>query len=112
MPRRHIDFDAVRELGLELPDVVDASTHRGMALKLGGRLLACRAIHKSAEPNSLMVRIGHGERERLLAENPRAFYLTEHYRKAAAILVRLDRVSLTALRRMLERGWRHLMEKG
>ena len=110
MARRKVDFDAVREIGLELPDVVDATTGRGAALKLRGRILACKAIHRSAEPSSLMIRVGSVERERLLAADPAVYYLTDHYEKHGCILLRLDRVTRTALRNALKSGWRFVME--
>jgi hypothetical protein len=47
---RKADFALVREIALALPDVKDATTPRGFALKLRGKLLACEAIHRSAEP--------------------------------------------------------------
>jgi len=64
---RKLDFAAVREIGLTLPDVKDGTTPRGFALKFRGKVLACEAIHKSAEPNTLMVRVGFDDRARLLA---------------------------------------------
>jgi len=63
-----MDLEAVRSMGVALPDVKDASGRRGAALKIKGRLFACTAIHKSAEPDSLMVRIS-GPLKALLAES-------------------------------------------
>ena len=42
--------------------------------------LTCVAIHKSTEPESLMVRIGLEQRAGLLAEAPETYYLTDRYR--------------------------------
>jgi hypothetical protein len=50
-----IDIDVVRTLARLLPDVAESTSPRGTGLKVRGRLLACEAIHTSAEPNSLMV---------------------------------------------------------
>ena len=106
-----MSFDLVREFGTELPDVVDATTNRGAALKLRGKLLACQAINKSAEVNSLMVRMSLDERERLIGAAPDTFYLTDHYRKTPCVLVRLDQITQKALRQVLESGWRFMMER-
>jgi len=57
MPSERIDFDVVREIALELPDVEEGTLHGPPTLKVSGRLLTCPAFHKSAEPNSLVVRI-------------------------------------------------------
>lgn len=111
MPRRKMSFDLVREIGVELPDIRDATTNRGVALKLHGKLLACKAINKSAEANSLMVRMSLDERERLIATAPDTFYLTDHYRSTPCILVRLDRITQKALRQALQSGWRFMMER-
>jgi len=109
--RKEVDFDVVREIGLELPDVVDATVRDAAALKLRGRLLACQAVHKSAEPNSLMIRVGFDERERLLAAGPDTFYMTDHYVKYPSILVRLARIDRATLTEVLQAGWRFMMEK-
>jgi hypothetical protein len=99
--RGSLDFDAVREIALTLPGVEENTTSRGTSLKVAGRLLACPAIHGSAEPGSLMVRVSTEERERLLATEPGTYYVTEHYVGYPAILVRLSRVSGAALRDLL-----------
>jgi hypothetical protein len=99
--RGSIDFEVVQEIARSLPDVVDSTSSRGVAFKIRGKLLACAAIHKSAEPNSLMVRIGLDHRDLLLAAQPDVYYLTDHYRGYPAVLVRLGKTSREALRELL-----------
>ena len=70
-------------------------------MRVKGRLVACKAIHSSAEPNSLMVRIDNESRKMLLASDPGTYYLTDHYAPYTAILVRLSKVGRTALRGLL-----------
>jgi hypothetical protein len=106
-----MDLGIVRRLALELPNVEDASSPRGTGFKVGGRLLACEAIHQSAEPNSLMVRVSVNQRARLIAENPRAYYVTDHYVKYPAVLVRLSRLSRSELRDLLGTAWLFVGEK-
>ena len=101
MPHQAIDFEVVRTIGAALPDVKDASGRRGTALKIKGRLMACEAIHKSAEPNSLMVRISLKRREALMAQNAEAYYLTDHYTPYPAVLVRLSRIKRGSLKELL-----------
>lgn len=101
MPHQAVDFEVVRAIGAALPDVKDTSGRRGTALKIKGRLLACEAIHKSAEPNSLMVRISLERREALLAQNAETYYLTDHYEPYPAILVRLSRIKRAPLKELL-----------
>ena len=111
MPRTAIDFEVVRSLGMALPDVKDAAGRRGVALKVKGRLMACEATHKSAEPDSLMVRISPKRRSALLAQNAEAFYLTDHYEPYPAILVRLTRIKRLPLKELLMESWEFVREE-
>jgi hypothetical protein len=111
MPARTVDLSVVRAFALRLPNVEDASSARGAGFKVGGRLLACEALHKSAEPNSLMVRVSFDERVRLLAGAPDTYYVTEHYLKHPAVLVRLSRLGRDGLRNLLATAWIFVSEK-
>jgi len=111
MPGPIVTFDVVRSIGASLPDVKDASGSRGTALKLKGKLMACKAIHKSAEPDSLMVRVSLKRREELLKENTEAYYLTDHYEPYPAILVRLSRIRRTPLKELLTESWEFVREQ-
>jgi hypothetical protein len=90
---------------MTLPQVTGTLGGRGMALKVKGRILACQAINRSAEPNTLMVRVGKQRRDALLEQNPKAFYLTAHYEPHPVVLVRLSQISRTALRALLKDAW-------
>src|SRR5690348_17219393 len=105
MPRKKLDFDAVRDIAKALADVQESTIHGAPSLKLGGKLLVCPALHKSADPESLVVRIGHAERARLIAEKPDAYYTTPHYSKYPMVLVRLSHIDRTSLRTVLKRSW-------
>jgi hypothetical protein len=99
---RGIDLDIVRQIARTLPGVEEHTSDRGTGFTVRGKLLACEAVHRSAEPASLMVRIGFTDREMLLAAEPETYYLTEHYRSYPAVLVRLSKVGRKALRERLE----------
>lgn len=71
------------------------------ALKVCGELLACMAIHKSAEPGSLAVRIDFDQRAGLLADEPETYYVTDHYVNHPVVLVRLSRIRIDQLRELL-----------
>lgn len=81
----------------------------GCALKVRGKMFACGATHKSAEPNTLVVRVDFDQRDGLIADDP-TYYLTEHYVDYACVLVRLDRVHPDALRDLLLTGWRFVSQ--
>ena len=101
MPRSTIDFDTVRNIGLALPGVEESTAYGFPALKVHGKLLACVAINRSAEPGSLMVRVDFDDRAELLAADPDVYYVTDHYVGYSAVLVRLSRVNPEVLRDLL-----------
>ena len=106
MPRTKVTFDIVREIGLALPDVEEGTMYGSPALKVRGNLLTCLAIHKSAEPESLAVRIDFDQRAGLLAEEPKTYYLTDHYVNYPVVLVRLSQIRTDQLRDLLGSAWR------
>jgi hypothetical protein len=57
--------------------------------------------HRSAEPGSLVVRVGSDDRAELLAAAPDVYYVTDHYLNYSAILVRVSRVTSDVLRDLL-----------
>jgi hypothetical protein len=97
-----VTFDTVKKLGLALPDVVSGTAYGSPALKLDGKLLACIPTSRSAEANSLVVRIDLELRAELLRQHPDIYYITEHYAPHPTVLVRLSKITpadLTALLR-------------
>jgi hypothetical protein len=101
MPRGIIYLDAVRRMGLELPGVEESAARGQLALKVRGKLLACVPTHRSAEPDSLVVRVDFEDRAELLAAAPDVYYVTEHYVGFPSVLVRLSRVNSDVLRDLL-----------
>jgi hypothetical protein len=112
MPRKTVSFDTVRELGLALPDVEEGTTYGSPALKVGGKMFACLAIHRSADPDSLAIRIDFDQRDELIAEDPKTYYLTDHYVDYPVVLVRLARVRHDALRDLLVMARRFVSATG
>jgi hypothetical protein len=114
MPKIHkpgVDYATVRELALALPDVVDSSTLRGIAFKARGKLLACKAVNRSAEPETLMMLVGAAERDRLLAAMPEICYLTPHYLVNESVLVRLAKVDRKILQELFGLAWKFVTTK-
>ena len=101
-----LTFDAVRQLGLALPDVVDGAAYGAPALKLRGKLVACVPTNKSAEANSLVVRIDLEHRAELLRQDPDTYYITEHYAPHATVLVRLSKITPADLAELLRDAYR------
>jgi hypothetical protein len=101
MTRGTINFDSVRKIGLALPGVDESTAYGSPALKVRGKLLTCLPAHRSAEPGSLVVRVGSDDRAELLATAPDVYYVTDHYLNYTAVLVRLSRVTPDVLRDLL-----------
>jgi hypothetical protein len=111
MAKARVDFDIVRKIGLALPGVADSTAYGLPALKVSGKLLACIPTNKSAEPESLMVRVDFASRAELLAESPDVYYLTDYYEGYTAVLVRLARIHPDALRDLLGMAWQFVTAK-
>jgi hypothetical protein len=94
-------FDVVRKIGLALDGVEESTMYGAPALKIGGQMIACIPSHRSAEPDSLVVRVDLEERAELLAAAPEVYYVTDHYVGYPAVLVRLSRIDPGALRDLL-----------
>jgi hypothetical protein len=95
-------FNAVREIGLSLPEVEESIYYGGPALKVRGKAFACMATNKVAEPNSLVVWTDVSTRDELISAQPDVYYLKDHYvGGSAVVLVRLARVDHAALRNLL-----------
>ena len=111
VPGSTIDFDTVRKIGLALPGVEESTTYGSPALKVHGKLLACIAVHRSAEPGSLAVRVDFDDRAELLAADPDVYYVTDHYVGYNAVLVRLSRVNRDVLRDLLGMAYKFVTRK-
>jgi hypothetical protein len=111
MPRKPLDFDVVRELARTLPGIEDGTGYGVPSLKVRGKLMTCPAIHKSAEPHSLVVKIGFDQRAELIAADPDTYYVTEHYMKYPSILVRLSRIHRDALQGLLAMAWKFVSDE-
>src|SRR3981189_69100 len=71
-------FDIVRTVGLALPDVEATTKYDGSpVLKVDGMFMAGLATHQSAEPDTLVVRAGLEDRERLVEDAPEIYYLSK-----------------------------------
>jgi hypothetical protein len=108
MPTRKGAFDVVRELGLGLPGVEEGTMYGSPALKLRGKLLACMATNKAADPDSLVVQLGFVNRDLLVVKDPKTYYLRKHYEGYPVVLVRLRAIARDELREILEMAHRHM----
>ena len=110
--RRRITFDTIREIGEQLPGTEVGTAYGSPALKISGRMYAVIPTNKEAEPNSLAVYVAHCEqRDVLLAEDPRTYYVKPHYEPYPMVLVRLTCVTRDALKDLLRGAYRAVGNK-
>lgn len=102
MRSKALDFDDVRKIAMAMPDVEESTIHGAPSLKVRGKLLTCPAIHRSAEPNTLAVRIGFDQRADLMTAEPDVYYVTDHYLNHPTVLVRLSLIHRDSLRDLLD----------
>jgi hypothetical protein len=100
-------FDSVRKALSSFEEVEEKTIHGSPALYVRGKLMVCPAIHKSAEPNSIVVSVSAETRSSLLKAQPRIYYITEHYAKYSKVLARLGRINDKALRELLVISWQY-----
>jgi len=111
MRQKKITFDTVREIGMTLPGVETGTAYGSPALKVKKKLMACVPTHRSAEPDSLVVRMDFDQRDALLAEAPEKYYVKEHYLGYPCVLVRMTQVSTDELRDLLGTAFRFVTAK-
>jgi len=101
MANTALNFDTVRDLGLRLPGVQESTAFGAPALKVGKQLLTCIPTNRSAEPQSLLIRVAFDDRNELLSADPDLYYVTDHYVGYSAVLVRFSRLTPDKLRDLL-----------
>jgi hypothetical protein len=110
MPRGS-SFKTVEAIGRTLPDVEVTTAYGQPALKVRGKMIACMAANKAAEPNTLVVMMEFADRHALIEDDPDTYYLKDHYLNYPCVLVRLSRVRADALRDLLTGAHRFVTAK-
>jgi hypothetical protein len=98
-------FDRVRKLGLQLEGSEEATSYGSPALKVRGQTFVAIPTNKSAEPDSIVVRVSFTERDLRLRAEPRIYYLKPHYEGSQCVLARVTLMTDDALAELLETAW-------
>jgi hypothetical protein len=101
-------FRRVEAIGRTLPDVEVTTSWGQPALKVRGKMFVCIATHKSAEPDTLVVRMDIAARDAIIADDPETYYLKEHYVGYPCVLVRLGRVRPDALKDLVTGAYKYV----
>jgi hypothetical protein len=112
MRGNRVTFDTVRKIGLALEGVEESTAYSAFALKVGGKMMACVPTHRSAEPDSLVLKVDFEQRAELIAAAPEVYYVTDHYVDYPSVLVRLSRVNPDVLRDLLGMARRFVTSGG
>src|SRR5262249_57503342 len=99
--RRGVTAGAARRMALKLPESTEAPCYGMPGYRVRGKLFA----RFREDGKTLVVGIDRDTREALLAADPRAFYLTDHYRPYDWMLVRLPEVTARRLGAALRLAW-------
>jgi hypothetical protein len=95
---KRLTFADVMAIGRTLPGLVVETRYDGASvLKMDGCFVAGLATHRSADPDTVVVRYPLEERDALLEEAADTYYVTEYYERYPLVLARLaalDRAQL------------------
>src|SRR5689334_24414859 len=105
-------FDRAQKLARPFPDVEVGTSWGTPSLKVAGKMFACIPSNKSAEPDSLVVRLSFLDRDLRLRSEPDAYYLKPHYEGYPCVLVRAKRLTDAALKEVLETGYEFVRSTG
>ncbi len=104
---RGTTWQTVLDLGCAMKDVEESTSYGTPSLKVKKKFL----LRLKEDGESIAIKIGFDEREMLMAADPDAFYLTDHYRPYPAMLVRLPKVTRDQLRDVLNLAYAFVTSK-
>lgn len=104
--RKSPAWDDVRAFGLTLPDTEEGTAWGTPVLRANGHIIAAIPIHKSAEPDSLMVRVDMAARDEMIAEQPDTYYTASHYENYPCVLARMSRLTRDVVEDLLRMAHR------
>jgi len=97
-------FDRVAHYARQFPGVKEGASFGTPALHVGKKFMA----RLKEDGETLVIRCPMEQRTELLAAYPDVFFMTDHYRDYAAVLVNLMAVRDAMLRERVEQAWRML----
>ncbi len=102
-----VTFEDVRDWALALPGVEEGTSYGTAAFRVRGKLIA----RLRDEDGALVVKVDPGYREALIGAAPEIYFMTPHYARYPAVLVRLTAANGDELRDLLTDAWRDQVPK-
>jgi hypothetical protein len=110
------DWNDVRQLALALPETSERESRGNVEWRVKDKLFVWERPLRKADLAALGDRAPEGpvlgamvadlgDKEALLAEDPRVFFTTPHFNGYAAILIRLEVIPLTELKPVVVEAW-------
>src|SRR4051812_20329233 len=94
-----------RKVALSFPGAHEKSSYGQPAIFIAKKFFTRRR----AEDDSILWFVDSiDERDNLIEMDPETYFITDHYRNYATVLVRLSRIDTAMLHKMLERRWRDI----
>lgn len=98
-----ITLESIQAMGSSLPGIYQDTSYGTPALKIKKKLLV--RAHQSE--NAFVIRVASTDQQRQLIDSePDVFYITDHYKGHAWVLVRPG-IEDIGFFRLLEQAWRH-----
>lgn len=94
-------YATARELALALPDAVERTSYGTPAFFVNKQLF----LRFREDGENLVIKVDFDQREILMKAKPAVYFITDHYRDHQLMLVKLSKVSKTALRQLLKDAW-------
>jgi hypothetical protein len=112
-----VTIDDVARIAIELPEATEGESRGNRSWSVRGKAFAWERPFSKADLKRfgdevppvgpiLAVRVEDlGEKEAVLAANPRAFFTISHFDGYSAVLIQVKKVSMKALREAIVDGW-------
>jgi hypothetical protein len=106
-PANPMTFDKLCQLASQFPGLEQGTSYGTPGFRARSKFMA-RMWDDGA---TLVLRVGELEQEFLIEAEPDIYFITDHYRGSAYVLVRLAQIDEADFHALFERAWRQIASK-